>query len=271
MAQSRRIGVLAGLAVVGFATLPPSCQSPPDSDPLPALTHPAFRHLAERYDSNRDNKIEPHEYGRTRDAFARLDRNGDGVLVDADFDAEGRRVRALVPAEARRHRGRLLAARYLVAARSSSHAISAVELADGLGRYDHDGDGQVGRREFEARLARLERPVALPVGSWAGLIEPETTDPWERLLEGLDDDRDGFLTAVELREFHSGFEPHWWDPAAHPDLLPSTVSAHRGSRAPDFDLPRFDQVDGTGQRVRLQETLGRPDSRPVALVFGSYT
>lgn len=45
--------------------------------------------LAEKYDQNGDGQLSPDEYDRGADAFARLDRNGDGVLTEVDWQVAG--------------------------------------------------------------------------------------------------------------------------------------------------------------------------------------
>ena len=59
------------------------------------------------------------------------------------------------------------------------------------------------------------------------------------------------------------------DPAVR-DLATAKLAV--GDAAYDFDLPILDFSDGTervtGERFHL---LGRAESRPVALIFGSYT
>ena len=49
--------------------------------------------LLQQYDKNKDGKIQKDEYPRTVEAFANLDRDRNGVLDAADFEAGPARVR----------------------------------------------------------------------------------------------------------------------------------------------------------------------------------
>ena len=219
-----------------------------------------FGFLLARYDEDGDGRVAPAEYDRDGGDFGRLDRDSDGLLTEADFAAAGRRVRPLPPGEARRARSVHLIAWYLQTDDDPANVL-AEEVRLAHRAFDRDGDGRVGRTEFE-RLAD-DRAVfgRRPSGRWMGLLEVETTDPWERLAEGVDGDDDGFLTWAELEAFHDRNEADF-------DIDPGEVLAPRrsltGRRAPDFTLPTVDGSD----TVTLSGFAGE---RPVALIFGSYT
>jgi hypothetical protein len=89
--------------------------------------------------------------------------------------------------------------------------------------------------------------------------------------------RDGMLAQLEDQKMAGLGLDDLRDAMAHPkaaetvrELLPYEASAPReGDAAPDFSLPRL--AGGTasaGERVTLSDHFG---SRPVALIFGSYT
>jgi hypothetical protein len=70
------IGILtASVALLGGGVM---AAAPPAPD--------AWRFLADKHDADHDGKITREEYDRGKDAFARLDRDRDGVLTPADFE-----------------------------------------------------------------------------------------------------------------------------------------------------------------------------------------
>lgn len=50
----------------------------------------AWSYLQAKYDADGDDAITPAEYDRSDEAFARLDRDGDGILAEQDFGQSGR-------------------------------------------------------------------------------------------------------------------------------------------------------------------------------------
>lgn len=222
-------------------------------------TEPAsvFDHLRATYDANGDGVVTADEYDRAGGAFARLDRVPDGRIGPEDFAPRGRRPRGLAADDARVRRAAALLAWYFQDD-DRPQQLEADELLLAFAAYDANGDGRVGRREFEARSHRRASLGLRPDGRLAGLLEPETTDPWERALLGLDENDDGFATAKELLAFHA-------DHRAAFDLdLAQLERALPGRPAPDFTLPLHRAPDA----VTLSDFAGQ---RPVALIFGSYT
>ena len=47
-----------------------------------------WRFLRERYDEDRDGRIEPQEYRRGAESYRRLDADGDGLVTVTDFDSK---------------------------------------------------------------------------------------------------------------------------------------------------------------------------------------
>lgn len=233
--------------------------APPSGSPIPAAPRggSVFEHIQARYDANGDGVVTPAEYDRDGRDFTQLDRVPDGQLTPEDFAARGRRPRGLAADDARIRRAAALLGWYFQAD-DDSRRLSAAELAAGLAAYDADGNGRVGRREFEARSEARAAFGLRPAGRLWGLLEPETTDPWERTLLGVDTNDDGFATEAELLAFHAA------NRAAFDLALPPTLRAVEGQRAPDFTL----RVHHTAERVTLSDFAGE---RPVALIFGSYT
>ena len=219
-----------------------------------------YQYLLLQYDEDGDGVIRKAEYPRGADVFARLDTDGDGELTDADFQVRGRRVRVMNPVAGRQLRARHLLAWYFQDDRDPAR-IDVEEVVCAMGAFDRDGDGQVGRSEFEALAAARSAHGRVPDGAWWGLLEVETTDPWERLVEGVDQGRDGFVSEKDVRAFFAASEPGAWSFVSD---ATAGARARVGVEAPDFSLP---VVDGRTS-VTLSSFAHR---RPVALIFGSYT
>lgn len=234
----------------------PTNENVRETEPIDA----SFQHLLERHDQDGDGAITKTEYARPSDGFARLDRDGDGRLTRKDFVAQGRRVRGISEARGVRLRAVHLSLQYLQDDDDPSR-LDLAEMVHALAAYDEDGNGRIGRSEFEAAASSRRELGVLPGGRWAGLVEPETTDPWERLVLGIDQDRDSFLTEAELAAFYRA-KPGDWDVGEAAEW--PRESSLTGRTAPDFTLPRLEE-DGT---VTLSEVARE---RPVALIFGSYT
>lgn len=253
---------------LGLALLLASCQTPTSNSPIADSnrktppTDPVFEYLSDRYDSNGDREITREEYDRTDGDFARLDRNEDGLLTNSDFAKSGRRVRVLSPSEERRRHGISLLGWYFQSDDDPAK-LTADELSNAFLIYDANQNGRVGRTEFEGISEHRTLYGLRPGGKSFGLLEVETTDPWERILRGVDRNDDGFLTSTELIDFHIANETTdaWVFDAATGD---APVGPLVGNPAPDFTLPT---VDGS-RRVTLSEFAG---DRPVALIFGSWT
>ncbi len=256
-----------GQWVAGLALLVASCQTTrnievPGGDGKEAMRDPVFGYLTDRYDANEDGRISRAEYSRTGVDFSRLDRNEDGQLTDSDFARIGRRMRVLSPSEERRQHAVYLLGWYFQDDGVPSRLV-AVELERAFAAYDADQTGRVGRTEFEKVNEQRALYGLRPGGKQFGLLEVETTDPWERILRGVDQNDDGFLTLSELNDFHRINEAagNWsFDPENHD----AEAGSLTGARAPDFTLQT---VDGS-RRVTLSDFAG---DRPVALIFGSWT
>ena len=72
---------LAALAAAAAAAAP-ACAPPAPEKPA----DPALAFLMERHDGNGDGRITAGEYGRDEAAFARLDRDGNGILGAAGLE-----------------------------------------------------------------------------------------------------------------------------------------------------------------------------------------
>lgn len=257
-------GILYRTVVV--ATVLVSCgESEPRHEPAGPPVSELGRHagpleyLLDRYDRDADGRVTPEEHGRTPRAFARLDRDGNGVIEAADFAASpprgGRR---------RADRAMLLVGRFLQADGDGTR-LDRKELEEAFASYDQDGDGHVDEEEF--RCGQLQPAPGPALDSPGARRLLEDVDPWRGLLAGIDDDGDGRLALAELTAFHQrrgqgrtwSFEPEGEGRAERPNARPLM-----GRPAPDFTLPRL----GGGPDVTLSSFEGEG---PVALIFGSYT
>lgn len=107
--------------------------------------------LAERFDADSDGKITPEELGVKEPGsdqfFARLDRDGDGVLQKSDFDHSGRQV----PTPA------LMMSQYLAALfdTDSNGRITPEELAAFLKRADAEKTGFITSEDLYSEFTRM--------------------------------------------------------------------------------------------------------------------
>jgi Ca2+-binding EF-hand superfamily protein len=227
-----------------------------------------WEYLRQRYDADGDGRVSRREYTRGDDAFARLDRDGDGVLSEVDVERRGggQRGRQRGP-EAPGASPQLVLLLYMQDDDDASR-LSLAELERAIVAYDGDGDGAIGRPEFEAlsekRRARLPGERADP-----GRIASRRA-AWEAMLKAIDTDGDRRLSGAELtgcfRRSDSDGDAILLldDVAGRGDRPERRAGPAEGEWAPDLTLrpPRG------GAPVTLSGFRG---ARPVALIFGSYT
>ncbi|MEM6673043.1 MAG: hypothetical protein AAF726_09370 [Planctomycetota bacterium] len=218
--------------------------------------------VLERHDVNGDGRVLASEYSRSRQSFARLDRTGDGVLDAADFDGDVER------GEKRQRRAAVRAQR-LIARHFQADADPAILLAEELSAafalYDANSDGEIYEEEFRcgAQLSSDEErgePLETSV---------QRKDPWPALIATLDGDRDGALSEPELLSFYRARNPNgvWMllgDSVVSVSEGGAELRPLQGKLAPDFCLR---PPDG-GPPECLSDLC---ESKPVALIFGSYT
>jgi len=245
-----------------------------------------FGFLCAKYDRNGDGAVEPAEYTRDREGFARLDADADGKLTAADFPDE-RFARELgirdLPAELRERLGARYAARAVVLAyfrpesAPGEPVLTRAALEQGFARLDRDASGVLDAAEFAHATAAL--PWGGPGQAWevlvAGVDAPLPAEPAPGEAAGEEArpaaPPDGLVARDELLRYHaemSGPEgllrgPPGVDPlAVGPGLAGDGPPV--GTLAPDFELA----PPQGGERTRLSGWRGK---KPVALVFGSYT
>lgn len=229
-------------------------------------------YLLAAYDADGDDSISRDEYDRSDSTWERLDRNKDGAINEADFKrSEGGgsgRMQSFV--------AQFMIGKYFQAD-DEVEKVYLDEVKAGFEAYDSDRNGIVAIDEFTCAYEDAERTLPSE-DMYMGMMGD--VDPWEAILAGADEDKDGALAIAELETFFvaraSGDEKIWTfeerqgRPSGHGDAqaseprVESKEGAMEGTRAPDFTLSSPDGLD----TVTLSSFAGK---KPVALIFGSYT
>ncbi len=224
---------------------------PAQNEPGETSFESIWDRLASTYDSDGDGRITPQEHGRDPQAFARLDQDGDGCLEASDFQAGDDGIQLLL--------AQILLGRYLQDD-DRPEELTAEELESAFAAYDGDGDAALTREEFELQCdERSAGSRALIVSMDLGLQGEEA---FAALAAAIDRGGDGALDYDELMAFHGRFLSSGRLPEQL--FLLGRDAVGEGELAPDFAL---EPARGEGV-VRLSSFRG---SRPVALIFGSYT
>jgi hypothetical protein len=197
--------------------------------------------LRDRHDANRDGRVTQEEYTRGEARFRNYDRNGDGLLNAWDFPSDTY----------------FNGFNHMIVGRADANEDEQVtwqEWQDFSGSMDINGDGNVARAEVQEVM-----------GGW--------TNDWPLFLLSFDQDGDGDFDQIDLehtfrdQDFNGdgtlvGKELGGWQATTvRPEGEPPAV----GEIAPDFQLG---YASDPGRSFRL---IDPQRSRPVALVFGSYT
>jgi len=255
------------LLIAGLASF--ACQAPTSTVMAPGELDNAYVWLARQYDADGDGRIMPQEFVREGAEYARLDRNGDGVIDAADYpvsDEEGARMGRdwnSIPASFKERMGAMYAGRAVMLTYFQP-APNATELSREalLARFDvldTDESGDIDESELACATD------ALP---WGG-----PGKAWPLLLAAVDTPGNGDqrLGRDELSEYHGRFADDagvvQGAPAKTTQAGERTLAgdgAPVGTLAPDFLL---EPLDG-GRSVTLSDFR---DEKPVALIFGSYT
>lgn len=203
-----------------------------------------WEHFETRYDKDGDGRITREEHGRGVEAFDNLDRDGDGVITEADF-------------ERRRSGGR---------GREAGAGGLARNLGEMFGTFlNRDGEPGLSKQEWEAMIASLEPDAdgAVAADKLRGLTGLAGRGGRGRdISQPLDRDRDGVVSEADLRAVFAAMDGNGdglVEQGVEIDMPPCV-----GELAPDFTLPLS---DGSSE-VTLSSFRG---SKPVALIFGSYT
>jgi Ca2+-binding EF-hand superfamily protein len=194
--------------------------------------------LSERFDANKDGKVDPDEFptdlAKADQLFERLDRDGDGQLMSADFDfADPNPLTMMMNVSAMKN-------------------MMSNQL---FNRLDKDSNGRVTMQEL-AEFFRYgdkeELEFLTPEDLRFAIDEP----PSKKRASEVPDDNPASTgpstPAAAFKMFLRG------------DMGWLTPGPQVGDAAPDFTLPK---QDGTAN-VTLSDSFGK---RPVVLVFGSFT
>jgi Ca2+-binding EF-hand superfamily protein len=225
-------------------------------------TRTVWEYLLRKYDADGDGSIREAEYARGMDGFNRLDTNGDGLLSEADFLEDSSEAGSLSKAELRA----VMAIMVYFQQGERAQVLTLEELESGLDDFDQDDNGVIHKGEFEVLAG--ERRDNLSDGGRLLATMLEDADPWQAMVEQLDQDDDGSLAQVEVLSFfreQAGGEDLWdfGGPGDEADEASMSGPAP-GTVAPDFLL---EPPEG-GAAVRLSAYRG---NRAVVLIFGSYT
>ena len=250
-ASLRSLLILGGLA---------ACSAPPSEDQAEASIFDAafaagdswqcssrvelsslWAEVRDRHDHNGDGQVTLAEYDRGEVRFRNYDRNEDGLLDSSDFpeDAHFNGFNPMI-----------------------------------LGHADSDGDQQVTRAEWSAFQASLDadgdgrvvkEEVQQGIGGW--------TSDWPLFLLSFDQDGDQDFDEADLemtfrdRDYNgdgvlAGAEMAGWQPTVQYERIEPPAP---GEIAPDFELA---YAADPARSFRLHDPAR---TRPVALIFGSYT
>jgi len=234
------------LAACALAAGCSAWRRPPDPRVELARQHDGWwAHLAATYDGDRDGRIARGEYTRGDDAFARLDRDGDGTLTRSDFDRD-----LVLPPD-------LVLPILLVrlAGGPEARSVGTAAACDALALLDTGGDGRINREEFEC----------------GGPPPMAGVDGFGTLLAGMDEDGDGLVSLPEIERYVArrdvdGDGVLLVRERALPGPAPCEGFIEPAEREPAPDFVGAAVEDG--RPVALSSLTGK---RPLALVFGSFT
>ena len=238
-----------------------------------------WKYLLDRYDENGDREISTAEYSREGQSIDRWDRNEDGLLSDADFerttgDSRQGQGRGEMMRQMRDPMARRMMSRYFQTD-DNNEVVTRAEFDAALASYDLNGDGALEASEFRARATSAK--VTAP-GDDSPMVARfmGDMDPWDTIANAVDRDKSGTMSTMELASFYDKMAAGAgkWDLRAmtggggrgrsERGAAPEKTGPSVGTMAPDFTL---ESPEGE-ELVRLSSFRG---SKPVALIFGSYT
>jgi len=211
-----------------------------------------WKHLQAEYDKNGDQKISAEEHGRGERQFSNLDRNGDGVITEADFTMRRRRPGGNRDATDRDAQvARTLGDMFgTFLNRDGKPGLANAEWKKMITSLQPDGKGVIAKASL--RLLMGEEGE----GRMAGFVG-------DGLARSFDRNEDGDITVDDLTAVFAALDKNGdglIEQGTEIDMPPT-----KGEMAPDFTLPYANDREKT---VSLSSFRGK---KPVALIFGSYT
>ncbi len=245
------------LALAGCQSTASHTAASPQAAPMDLeQSDSAWVYLSDKYDADGDGVIVLAEYDRSGGEFDRLDRDDSGDITAADFE-QGRDMAQMMRSVA----PQMYVGMYFQDD-DDADTMTVDELESAIEVYDASGDGAVEEDEF---LAIAEDRRVEPTGDRAEMMRRmmRNIEPWDAMVDGVDDDDDGDLTADELIAFFQEGDEDGDGVLIVGGERPMTGPAE-GELAPDFYLYPPDP----GEAVALSSFQ---NNLPVALIFGSYT
>jgi len=246
-------------------------EAPRETVPAITVSNATFAYLLERYDTDGDAVITPAEYTRHDGQLARWDLDGDGRVTEADWALEDPQVSPQIDVMQRLD----VLGRYFQTDENELEILTIDELANAFLEYDGAGTPDEELTEAEFLALADERAVAMPGdGSMMGQSYIGEVDGWARLTRFYDQNGSATLDLTELTilfEQADVYELRFdqvrfddGDAGAHFDQVAYEEGLTVGSAVPDVTLTTLHG----DEPVSLAQAVG---TKPVALIFGSYT
>lgn len=240
------------------ATTPGDSNKAGTAAPMAKDESTVWEYVRNKYDADGDGFVARAEYDRDTESFERMDRNEDGRLGPDEFTADVVSMKRM-----HRYATRMVLMRYFQTGDPS--ALTWVEIETVFAATDANSDGVLSEAEFAARKNAMDEMRSPP----PGVTAPSAEFLFLAMLDIVDQNGNRGVALVELRGFFDAGDPDGdgeWTVPKRPDgaRRKRPMGAPVGEPAPDFTL----SAPGGERTVQLSSFRG---SKPVALIFGSYT